>query len=186
MIERGERFFRRMHRNEPHRSHPVVMFAVEVRDHRVVGATEGGPEIVVGRGYVVETGRGVEDRVVDAQLVHARAAQRGKDRGGTIKRVPRGGPKELRPANALIEALLRAGAGPLARLGTLVPRQNVVAQFGPEHRRNIVQNDLAVFQDVPVGVDRRMTLPRTNIGRTQFTAHVIYLAPLAPPVHPRP
>ena len=140
------------------------MLAVEIRDHRVVGATQGGPEIVVGVGYVVKTGRGVEDRVVDAQLVQARAPQRGKDRGGTIERVPRGGPPELRPANALIEALLRAGAGPLARFGALVPRQKVVAQFGPEHRRDIVQNDLAVFQDVPVAVDRRMTLPRTNFG----------------------
>ena len=164
----GQRLLRGVHGHHPRRGHPVGEGPVGGRVELVEATADPDAQLVVRDARDPEALRRIEDRVVEAELVHAVVHELRRRRGGEVAGVAgrRAPPRALRGAGGEAAVVVRVH-DPVER-ARLAP----VALVGgaPEGFPQVRLHRRQVLEHVPVGVDDRVLQASTDVLRAGHEA----------------
>ena len=161
VFELGARLLRRMHRDHGRGRHAIGKLAEKFRDEPVERAAGCAPRLVIRMKRNAEAGGRIQHREIHAEFVEAFVQQPRQNLGRAIARVLRGQRPEcfLRAPPALALFLRRRQSLRHAA----VERAKSVDCAAAAKFFQLLENDRAELQPMPVGIDHRMLeIPRES------------------------
>ncbi|MBL6612554.1 MAG: hypothetical protein ISP45_00930 [Reyranella sp.] len=172
MLELLDPFLRRMHGNGGGRRETAPVRAKEIRQHAIQGPAGGPPQLSARIARHGQPERRIDDREVDADLVHSIDQKLRHHGRGEVAGVPGGYCPEGRPRRAPVAAFLGRLGVPAAGRRVPVPlpcRRAVVpdpavAQLRTGNVLQIVLEERNELDDMTVAIDYGMLQRCTNPG----------------------